>query len=534
MSASAQNPNENKLRTLFAPLPNAEIQWQRFESLVQNEARDFFDGVGPVAGARAPGRLDIMGGVADYSGSLVLEMPIAHACCVAIQWRSDRLLRVRSMGADADGLTLDVTVSLEEMLNEDGSLRALDDVRARLTADPQTRWASYVLGCFYVMLAAYTKAPTAVREEGRLGDKGANILVWSEVPLGAGVSSSAALEVAAMYALGEAAGIHPSDLTLASWCQRVENTIVGAPCGIMDQVTSAMGRQNALLVLRCQPHDLIGNQQVPPGWRFVGIDSRVKHSVGGSHYTHARVSAFMGLKVIQLESGGKLLENYLCKMKPEEFAQYRDMIPETITGAKYHELYGLLPDVVTRVDVEATYHPRACAEHPILENDRVSNFYALMHIATLRAEEDQAIADRRMRTEMEVSQDNSDLERRPFPSPRVAVQGDPQLLQQAGELMYASHASYGNNLNLSSPETDLLVELIRERGIARGLYGARITGGGAGGTVAVLCADDSPDAEEALVEVCRAYQQRTGITPRAFVGSSPGAILFGARQIMRG
>ena len=403
-----------------------------------------------------------------------------------------------------------------------------------LTSDPETRWASYVLGCFYVMLTAYVKAPQTAREDARLGDLGANILIWSEVPPGAGVSSSAALEVATMHALSEAAGIHPSDLTLAAWCQRVENTIVGAPCGIMDQVTSALGRQNALLALRCQPHDLLGNQQVPPGWRFVGIDSRVKHSVGGSHYTHARVGAFMGLKVIQLESGGKLLDNYLCKMKPEEFAQYRELIPETITGAEYHELYGRLPDVVTRVDVETTYHPRACAEHPILENDRVGTFSALMHIASLRAEEELAAVERAMPPTLEAIQAGPDTAPRFNAIPPLPIRGDAQLLRQAGELMYASHASYGENLDLGSPETDLLVDLIRGRGEEQGLYGARITGGGSGGTVAVLCADESPEADAALIEVCREYQQRTGITPRAFTGSSPGAILFGARQIMRG
>ena len=90
MSASAQDPDNSALRALFTPFPDAETQWKRFESLVQNEAQNFFDGDGPIAGARAPGRLDVMGGVADYSGSLVLEMPIAPACCAAIQWRSDR------------------------------------------------------------------------------------------------------------------------------------------------------------------------------------------------------------------------------------------------------------------------------------------------------------------------------------------------------------------------------------------------------------------------------------------------------------
>ncbi|HLK58342.1 MAG TPA: hypothetical protein VKU00_17375, partial [Chthonomonadaceae bacterium] len=232
---------------------------------------------------------------------------------------------------------------------------------------------------------------------------------------------------------------------------------------------------------------------------------------GGSAYTRARVGAFMGLKIIQLESGGKLLENYLCQMSPAEFAAYRDLIPTTLTGQEYADQYGLLPDIVTRVDVTQTYHPRACAEHPILENDRVKQFFGLMQIASFRHEESAKSASNAQ-----------------TPSPN----GD--LLIEAGRLMYESHASYSDRLDLGSEETNLLVNLIRERGPDQGLYGAKITGGGAGGTVAILAAADSPDVDRALGEVCAAYQRQTGTTPRAFVGSSPGAIMFGARQIIRG
>ena len=489
---------------LFAPPPDAETQWRRFEQFVQNEARDFFDGEGPVVGARAPGRLDVMGGVADYSGSLVLEMPIAEAACVAWQWRSDRLLRIRSAGVEAEGLAPEALVSLDELVDAEGKVRPAPEVRQRLTLDPKTHWASYIAGCFYVMLAAYSRV-TRGYADVRIGEQGANILIASDVPLGAGVSSSAAIEVATVHALSEAAGIHPSDLTLAAWCQRAENTIVGAPCGIMDQVTAALGHENALIVLKCQPHDLMGNQRIPPGWRLLGLDSRVKHAVSGDHYTKARVGAFMGLKVIQLESGGKLLDNYLCNMSPQEFAEYREMIPETLTGRQYRESYGLLPDPVTTVDPDTVYHPRPCAEHPILENERCRQFFALMQIATMRGEESGPDAE-----------------------------PDTEAMAEAGRLMVASHASYSERLDLGAPETDLLVELIRERGKERGLYGAKITGGGSGGTVAVLCAADSEDTDLALDEVCKEYERRIGVAPRPIVGSSPGAVAFGARFITRG
>src|SRR5579884_3417592 len=195
----------NEKSALFTPPPDAEAQWQRFEEIVRGEARDFFDGVGPIAGARAPGRLDVMGGVADYSGCIVLEMPIAEAAFVAWQWREDRVLRIRSLGLEAEGLIPEVALSLDELVDERGRVRPVTEVRERLSQDPQTHWVRYIAGCFYIMLQAYSKVSGGVAD-ARLGELGANILVCSDVPLGAGVSSSAAIEVATMHALSEAAG----------------------------------------------------------------------------------------------------------------------------------------------------------------------------------------------------------------------------------------------------------------------------------------------------------------------------------------
>ncbi len=498
---------------LFLPPPDAETQWEKFTQQIRQDYQAFFDATGPIVGARAPGRLDVMGGVADYSGSIVMELPISEAAFVAWQWREDRVLKIRSARAAMEGMAPEIVLSLDEFTDEDGYIRAAEEVKRSLNADPATRWASYVAGCFYVMLSAYGRVAQG-KVDSRLGELGANILLDSDVPLGAGVSSSAAIEVATMHALSEAAGIHPSDMTLAAWCQRAENIIVGAPCGIMDQVTSALGRENALLVLKCQPHLLLGNQKIPPGWRFIGLDSRVKHSVGGSHYTKARIGAFMGLKIIQLESGGKLLENYLCQMSAAEFLEYRDLIPETLTGAEYHELYGRLPDVITRVNPAETYHPRACAEHPILENERVKEFAGLISLAMFRQED---------RNLLDAIDSETDEDTGP----------DTQMMREIGALMYQSHASYSDRVDLGSPETDILVNLIRERGPEQGLYGAKITGGGSGGTVAVLTTDTA-EADAALEAVCREYEARTGLAPRPIVGSSPGAVMFGARFIERG
>ncbi len=497
-------------RVWFEKPPTADNQWANFEELVRGPYSGHFDGLSPIAGARAPGRLDVIGGVADYSGSMVLELPLACAACVAWQWRSDRILRIKSIVNDGSE-DLHAEIPLEAIVNVDGTIKPIDQVRETLTSNQSMRWAAYVVGCYYVLLAAYTKVSQGKTDE-HLGQLGANILISSDVPTGAGVSSSAALEVATMHALCEAAGVQPSDMTLAAWCQRVENEVVGAPCGIMDQVTSALGIQDHLLVLQCQPHTLLGHQQTPPGWKFVGIDSCVKHSVGGGEYTRARVGAFMGLKIIQLESGGKPRGNYLCRLSVDEFNQYRELIPETLTGSEYSQLYGLLPDVITRVVDTETYHPRSCAEHPVLENDRVKRFYAIMEYATARYHEE--------------------LEARTIDDALPSL--DVDVIAAAGQLMYAAHDSYSTRLNLGSPETDLLVNLVKHYGPQYGLYGAKITGGGAGGTVAILAASGNEAADRALEEISTAYQTQTGKTPRTFNCSSPGAVQFGARQIFRG
>ena len=125
---------------LFVAPPDAETQWREFEALVRSEA-GFFDATGPIAGARAPGRLDVMGGVADYSGSIVLEMPLAEAACVAWQWREDRLLRIRTVGAESAGLEPEVTLALDDLIDSENRMRPIDEVHRHLTAEPSTRCA---------------------------------------------------------------------------------------------------------------------------------------------------------------------------------------------------------------------------------------------------------------------------------------------------------------------------------------------------------------------------------------------------------
>ena len=145
----------------------------RQDSVANNEA--------PVFVARAPGRLDVMGGIADYSGSLVLQWPILEATRVAVRpWPAPRI-SITSVGRDRPVRHCDVPLDL---VADPGSPYA--DVRAWFAAEPNRHWAAYVAGVFHVL----------AREHGVRFSTGAAILVESDVPEGKGVSSSAAIEAA--------------------------------------------------------------------------------------------------------------------------------------------------------------------------------------------------------------------------------------------------------------------------------------------------------------------------------------------------
>ena len=142
-------------------------------------------------------------------------------------------------------------------------------------------------------------AVVLAREKGAsFGGKGLTLLVHGAVPDGKGVSSSASVEVASMQAVAAAVGVAlPDGRELALLCQKVENFVVGAPCGVMDQMASSMGFPDALMAMDCRPAEVRGAVKIPPHLKFWGIDSGIRHSVGGADYGSVRVGAFMGSRI---------------------------------------------------------------------------------------------------------------------------------------------------------------------------------------------------------------------------------------------
>jgi len=451
-------------------------------------ATTFFAEGEPVFVARAPGRLDLIGGIADYSGSLVLELPLAAATLVAVQRSNDPTIVVQSRGNSAFGWSSTAEFPLE-IITE--SLAASDYAVARfaLSHDRKSRWAAYVVGTIVTL-----------GREKQFRTGGLRILVDSAVPAGKGVASSAALEVAAMSAICAANDFEIDGHDLAVLCQKTENLVVGAPCGVMDQMTSTCGEENRLLALRCQPAEITGQVALPQGLEIWGIDSGVRHEVGGADYSGVRVGAFMGYRIVAELAGLAITNNwdghvsvddpkwrgYLANISPDEWRrEFRDRIPIEIDGGTFLDKYDGITDTVTQVDRRRVYAVRQPTEHPIFENDRVSKFQRLLESGA--------------RTE----------------SQRAAL----------GELMYEAHESY-SACGLGSNGTDALVGLVRNAGA--GLYGAKITGGGSGGVVAVLARAGSKAAVEAIAS---RYSHESGRPSSVFGGSSPGAAAFGSMKV---
>ena len=442
---------------------SATADLSRFVDRLSVERR--FEPGARIAIARAPGRLDVMGGIADYSGSLVLQRPIAEGTCAAVQRINRPVLELISIGRPPLDVPITTLIRDDEPIDYEAA-------RQRFARDDQ-HWAAYIVGVFLVL----------AHEHG-LRRSGARVVIASDVPEGKGVSSSAAVETAVMQAAACAFNVAIAPRDIALLCQRAENLVAGAPCGVMDQMTCVFGLPDALMALLCQPAELQAPVPLPGDLAVWGIDSGERHVVSGSDYASVRCGAFIGLRI--LADHLRVPDGYLANVDPTEFERVASQLPEQLSGEEFLAHYGATSDTVTTVERERKYLIRVATAHPIEERRRAETFRRLL---------------------LDSCGD---------------ISGVP-----LGTLMYESHASYGR-CGLASPGTDRLVALVKCAAPDAGLYGARITGGGSGGTVAVL---SRPDASPALARIADQYERDTGYRPYVFAGSSPGVAALGAQVV---
>jgi L-arabinokinase len=466
--------------------PATSHDLQEFERILQKPAGDatgfagYFNS-GDIWIARAPARLDVMGGIADYSGANVCEAVLDRGMMMALQPRTDSTLRIRTIQLGKRSLPVETRIPLGYFAAGD-ELGGYGQVRDLCRSNPLLSWAAYVGGSIFTLL----------KEESLRIPYGFSMMLMSSVPMNVGIGSSAAVEIGTLACLNAYLGLDLPPMRIAQLGQMAENHVVGAPCGIMDQIAIACGREGKLTHILCRPGSVQGEVDIPPGTGFVGINSMVRHSVGGSPYSDTRIGAFMGKKIINdiRARGGRSAVSYLTEITPEELrSEYLQEMPETIIGSEFLERFRTHDDPVTTIQPDAKYRVAGPTIHPVEENVRVLRFMDAL---------------------------------------RAAKEGDEAALRVAGEMMYGAHESYRDNCRLSVPEVDFLVEAVRKRGPESGLYGAKITGGGTGGTVAVFGKLEA--LKKHIPEIAAEYSRLVGAMPDVFEGTSPGAGEFGARR----
>lgn len=472
--------------------PHLQKLMQEFGLEVQDITfQQFFGKNRNVFHASSPGRLDVMGGIADYSGSLLLQMPIKNRTSVNIAPRNDGIIRIFSLSAYELGLPSELHFPISQLYDDAKSFISYAEARKRILEIEGGEWAVYIIGCFFLLM----------KKKG-LKCEGADVWIDSSIPIGKGVSSSAALEVATMMAICKTYSLILDKLELPILAQKVENRIVGAACGLMDQLSSYLGEKDRLLPIRCQPAEVYESLTIPKGVKFIGIDSGIRHAVSGYSYTNVRIAAFMGYSIIAIAEGVSIKElkkakakgkwkhlpygGYLANIPKRVFEEkYEHLLPPTLSGKVFYAAYKSIIDPITNVNKNENYHILSCTSHPVFENHRVAQFSRVLK--------------------------------------RVNQQGYTEKdLVKLGQLMLDSHRSY-SACGLGNDHTDELVEMAMHAGPSAGIYGAKITGGGSGGTVCILCYGD--EGGENTLSLVQEYQAKHGIKIKVFQGSSNGGII---------
>jgi len=360
----------------------------------------------------APGRVNLIGEYTDFNEGFVMPLALPHTAIAALSRRTDGVLRLHS--ADIDGPVVELRVD---------ELSPLTD----------TGWAAYPAGVVW-----------ALRQAGH-AITGADLHLSSTVPTGAGLSSSAALEVVTALALNDLYDLGLTRPELARLAQRAENDFVGVPCGVMDQTASACCTEGHALHLDCRDLSL---RQVPfdlasQGLALLVVDTRVKHALGDGAYAERREGCEEGARQLGV-------------------SHLRDVAYEELDSA----LDRLSDDRVRRY-----------VRHVVSDDHRVERVIGLLDAGEVRA---------------------------------------------IGPVLTEGHLSLRDDLRISCPELDLVVDTAN----ASGALGARMTGGGFGGSAVVLVeAADTDTITKAIEKACAA----AGYTaPRVF----PAVPSTGARRLV--
>ena len=306
-------------------------------SLVAHQFRELYGE--PIGVFRAPGRVNLIGEHTDYNDGFVMPAALEFYTYVAAGPRTDRELSVYSIDFD------------------ETKCFHLDD----LAGGPTGHWSDYVRGVADVVNAS--------------GDpiRGANLVIKGEVPIGAGLSSSAALEVATVLALLANSGLTWGRVDVAKACQRAEHEYAGTKCGIMDQFISCCARANHALLLDCRSleYELL---RIEDRVRIVICNTMVKHELAGGEYNRRRADC---------EAGVRFLQRYLPDIRA-----LRDVSPSQL--AEYG--VGLPPETYRRCQHVISENARVLEAVQALKDGDLLRFGVLMYASHASLRDDYEVS----------------------------------------------------------------------------------------------------------------------------------------------
>jgi galactokinase len=380
---------------------------------------------GPLGAAWAPGRVNLIGEHTDYNGGYVLPLAVDRVAAFAGRPRGDATVRLWS-----------AQFSEHAQFSLTGLPETFQEQRERLPD-----WARYILGV----------ATELIRAEKPL--HGFDAVVSGDVPLGGGMSSSAALEVATAHACalfsqdGLTIGTQNAGLSLmevAALCQRAEHIASGLRSGILDQAASCLGQPGRAILLDCRSLEYRYLPFEYPSISLVVIDTGVRRELASSAYNERRQ---------QCEDATKQIRELILRDDPNNSQAHkietlRDITPEQFARYKQH-----LSSVLQRR-----------AGYVIAENERVLKVVKLLEAGN-----------------------------------------EEKNIEAAGEILWQGHAGLRDEYEVSSVELDALVEIART---IPGVLGARMMGGGFGGCTINLVQNEAVEALRKAVE--KEYPQRTG------------------------
>ncbi|UCE60786.1 MAG: hypothetical protein JSU63_03355 [Phycisphaerales bacterium] len=437
--------------------------------------------------ARAPGRLDVMGGIAEYTGALVLTLPIAEHSYVVVQLRNDDTIVVDPTGKGSSDGHRPTVFEISQLYTAKGVPVDADGARKQAAGLDETTWC--VLGALLEALRSGVIPELSGGLSVAVGSAGGSA---GDSARGSGLAG------ATLAAVASACDLTLDPQSAVAVCQRVENDWLDWPIGAADAVCVLNGEPDALMQLQCDSYNIAGATMLPDELAIIGIDCGNCREDAREKYRRVRTATFMGQllvdRIINYDGGNcQWWDGHLSRISVNDFVErFRDRIPTRMKGKDFVGRFGETGDALTMIDPDYVYKIRSRTEHHIYEHARARQFVECLS--------------------------------------RAARTGDDRALVEAGELMYGSHWSYGQRCGLGDVRTDAVVSLLRGRGVENDIYGAKISGRGCGGFVAVFMrATDR--AMSAVEDALQALQAKTGHQTGVIRSSCAGVLLTGAQQL---